>query len=187
MPALDRRIGAERARIVRFLITGLTGASLNVGIFALFARGLDVDYRVAVVLAFGLSYGFTFIAHRYWTFEAADDHAGRQGLRFVVVSAVSTGWALVLTVIAVEIIGLRQNVSEAAAAVLAAPISFVLHRNHTFQSSSRTEPQPGRRSGGRGAPASVDQQRDPDDRQDQPVPPLHPQRGFEPEAAAQRL
>lgn len=141
MPALDRRVEAERARIVRFLITGVTGALLNLAAFALFALALGVDYRVAVVLAFGLSFGFTFVAHRYWTFEATDDHAGRQGLRFAVVSVVSTAWALLLTVTAVEVIGLPQNVSEAAAAVLTAPVSFVLHRNHTFRSGSRLEPQ----------------------------------------------
>jgi putative flippase GtrA len=146
VPALDRRIGAERAKLVRFVITGLTGALVNLGSFAVFALGLDVDYRVSVVLAFGLSYGFTFVAHRYWTFEATDDHVGRQGLRFAAVSAVATAWALLLTVIAVEIIGLPQNVSEAAAAVLAAPVSFVLHNNHTFR--ARTEPQPAWGSGG---------------------------------------
>jgi putative flippase GtrA len=126
------RIRAERTRVIRFLVTGVVGALLNVALFDAVYRGLDVDYRIAVVLAFALSYGFSFVAHRTWTFEATDGHAGYQGACFVAVSAVSTGWALMVTVAAVEALGLPKNPAEAAAALLTAPVAFVLHRRYTF-------------------------------------------------------
>jgi putative flippase GtrA len=132
LPTVVNRIRAERTRVLRFLVTGVVGALLNVALFDAFYRGLDVDYRIAVVLAFALSYGFTFVAHRTWTFEATDGHAGYQGARFVAVSAVSTGWALMVTVVAVEAFGLPKNPAEAASALLTAPIAFVLHRRYTF-------------------------------------------------------
>ena len=61
MSATIRRIWNERASIVRFLTTGVFGALLNVGLFDVFSRGLEVDYRIAVVLAFAFSYLFTFV------------------------------------------------------------------------------------------------------------------------------
>lgn len=127
-----RRIWAERASIVRFLTTGVVGALLNVGLFLLLTRGLDVDYRVAVVVAFAVSYLFSFVSHRIWTFSATDGHAGRQGLRFVLVSAVSILCALVITIVAVEVLGLPKSVGEASSALVTAPLTFVLHRRYTF-------------------------------------------------------
>jgi putative flippase GtrA len=132
LSATIRRIRAERASIVRFLTTGVFGALLNVGLFDVFSRGLDVDYRIAVVLAFAFSYLFTFVAHRSWTFSATDGHVGHQGVRFVVVSAVSIVCALILTVVAVEALGLPKNAGEAVSALLTAPVAFVLHRRYTF-------------------------------------------------------
>lgn len=127
-----RRVWRERASIVRFLATGVFGALLNVGLFVLFARGLGVDYRIAVVLAFAFSYLFSFVAHRTWTFSATDGHAGHQGVRFVVVSAISIACALIVTVVAVEVLGLPESASEVVAALLVAPVSFLLHRRYTF-------------------------------------------------------
>lgn len=132
MSATTRRIWTERLSIARFLTTGVLGALLNVGLFALFARGLDVDYRIAVVLAFAFSYVFSFVSHRTWTFSATDGHVGHQGVRFVVVSAVSIICAVLVTVAAVEALGLPKNVGEAASALLTAPVTFVLHRRYTF-------------------------------------------------------
>lgn len=132
MSTTVRRIWFERARIARFLATGVFGALLNVGLFVLFARGLGVDYRIAVVVAFAFSYLFSFVAHRTWTFSATDGHAGHQGARFVLVSAVSIACALVITVVAVEVFGLPESAGEVAAALLVAPVSFLLHRRYTF-------------------------------------------------------
>jgi putative flippase GtrA len=132
LSATIRRIWNERASIVRFLTTGVVGALLNVGLFDVLSRGLDVDYRIAVVLAFAFSYLFTFVAHRTWTFSATDGHVGHQGVRFVVVSAVSIICALIVTVVAVEALGLPKNAGEAASALLTAPVAFVLHRRYTF-------------------------------------------------------
>jgi putative flippase GtrA len=132
LSATLHRIWAERASIVRFLTTGVAGAVLNVGGFALCAHGFGLDYRVAVVLAFAFSYLFTFVAHRTWTFSATDGHVGHQGARFVAVSAVSTLGALGLTIVAVEALGLPKSVSEAVSAVCIAPVTFVLHRRYTF-------------------------------------------------------
>lgn len=139
VPLVINRIRAERERILRFLVTGVAGAVLNVVLFDGFSRGLDVDYRVAVVLAFALSYVFSFVVHRTWTFEATDGHAGHQGARFVVISAISTAWALTLTVVAVEALGLPKRPAEAASALLTAPVAFVLHRRFTFGTPARPE------------------------------------------------
>jgi putative flippase GtrA len=132
VPTVMLRIRAERDRIVRFLLTGVCGALLNVALFVGFHRGLGVDYRIAVVLAYGLSYVFSFVVNRSWTFAATDGHAGRQAVRFVLVSAVATGAALAFTIVAVEAGGLPKNVAEAGSALLAAPLAFALHRRITF-------------------------------------------------------
>jgi putative flippase GtrA len=136
LPTIVRRIGAQRASMLRFLVTGVVGALLNVALFDIFSRGLDVDYRIAVVLAFALSYVFSFLTHRTWTFEATDGHVGAQGMRFILVSAVSIAWALMLTIVAVEALGAPKNPAEAVAALLTAPVAFVLHRKYTFVGSA---------------------------------------------------
>ncbi len=127
-----RRVWEQRVSIARFLATGLFGAVLNVGLFLAFSHGLGLDYRIAVVLAFALSYLFSFVSHRTWTFSATGGHAGHQGARFVVVSAVSIALALAVTVLGVEVFGLPKYGAEIVAAVLTAPVSFLMHRRYTF-------------------------------------------------------
>lgn len=126
----------DRTRITRFLVTGVGCAVLNVAIFDLCHRGLGVDYRIGVVIAYALSYVASFVANRAWTFSAADGHVGHQGVRFFLVSAVATAAALVVTVLAVEGFEVRKTLAEAGSAVLAAPVAFVLHRRYTFAQAS---------------------------------------------------
>lgn len=132
LTTLLARLHDERTRIVRFLVTGVGCAVLNVAIFDVVHRVFGVDYRIAVVVAYALSYVVSFLANRRWTFSAADGHAGRQGVRFVLVSAGTIVAALLATIVAVESLGIPAHLGEALSAVLAAPLAFALHRRFTF-------------------------------------------------------
>lgn len=132
MPGVLQRLRDERTRIVRFLVTGVGCAVLNVALFDLCHRALGADYRVAVVVAYALSYVVSFMLNRRWTFSATDGHVAHQGARFVLVSGATIVVALGVTIVAVESFAVQKNLAEALSAVLAAPIAFGLHRRFTF-------------------------------------------------------
>lgn len=56
-------------RILRFLITGSTGAALNIGLLFIFTEFFGWWYLFSATVAFLLSIIFGFSMHKLWTFK----------------------------------------------------------------------------------------------------------------------
>ncbi|MGB3921699.1 MAG: GtrA family protein [Minisyncoccia bacterium] len=59
----------DKHRILRFLITGSSGAALNIGLLFIFTEFFGWWYLVSATAAFLLSIVFGFSAHKLWTFK----------------------------------------------------------------------------------------------------------------------
>jgi dolichol-phosphate mannosyltransferase len=141
--ALDRLRRRDRVRdgvrhaknwwqLARFTAVGVSGYIVNLATFALCVHALDVDFRIAAVIAFLVAVTNNFWWNRHWTFEAHEGHAGRQAVRFLVVSAGAFVVNFVLLEILVSGFDLKEVVAQAIAVAAATPCNFLGNKLWTF-------------------------------------------------------
>lgn len=141
--ALDRlrphdrvRSGVRKAdnwwQLARFTAVGASGYVVNLITFALCVHALDLDFRIAAVIAFLVAVTNNFWWNRHWTFEARTGHAGHQAARFL---AVSIGAFLVnfaVLEILVTVAGMKEVIAQAIAVATATPCNFIGNKLWTF-------------------------------------------------------
>jgi dolichol-phosphate mannosyltransferase len=141
--ALDRlrrrdrvRSGVRKAdnwwQLARFTAVGASGYVVNLVTFAACVHALDLDFRIAAVIAFLVAVTNNFWWNRHWTFEAKAGHAGHQAARFL---AVSVG-AFLVNFAVLELLvtgaGLKEVVAQAIAVAAATPCNFIGNKLWTF-------------------------------------------------------
>jgi putative flippase GtrA len=141
--ALDRLRRRDRVRhgvrkadnwwqLARFTAVGASGYVVNLATFAVCVHALDLDFRIAAVVAFLVAVSNNFWWNRHWTFEARTGHAGHQAARFL---AVSIGAFLVnfaVLEVLVTVAGLKEVVAQAIAVAAATPCNFIGNKLWTF-------------------------------------------------------
>jgi dolichol-phosphate mannosyltransferase len=141
--ALDRLRRRDRVRhgvrhaenwwqLARFTAVGVSGYVVNLATFALCVHALDLDFRIAAVIAFLVAVTNNFWWNRHWTFEAREGHAGQQAVRFLVVSACAFAVNFVLLEILVSGFDLKEVVAQAIAVAAATPCNFLGNKLWTF-------------------------------------------------------
>lgn len=141
--ALDRLRRRDRVRhgvrkadnwwqLARFTAVGASGYIVNLATFALCVHALDLDFRIAAVIAFLVAVTNNFWWNRHWTFEARTGHAGRQAWRFVAVSVAAFAVNFALLEILVSVAGLKEVVAQAIAVAAATPCNFLGNKLWTF-------------------------------------------------------
>jgi dolichol-phosphate mannosyltransferase len=138
LPLRDRvRHGVRRPdnwlQFVRFAVVGASGYVVNLAVFAASVHVLNVDYRVAAVLAFVVSVLNNFWWNRHWTFDAKHQHAIFQAARFFTVSLVTFGFTYVVLVLLVSTAGLPKVVAQAMAIIAGTPLSFIGQKLWSFR------------------------------------------------------
>jgi putative flippase GtrA len=119
-------------QLARFTAVGASGYVVNLITFAICVHALDLDFRIAAVIAFLVAVTNNFWWNRHWTFAAHEGHAGHQALRFLVVSVASFGVNFALLELLVTVAGLREVVGQAIAVAAATPVNFVGNKLWTF-------------------------------------------------------
>lgn len=141
--ALDRLRHRDRVRhgvrkadnwwqLARFTAVGASGYVVNLVTFAFCVHVVDVDFRIAAVLAFLVAVTNNFWWNRHWTFDARGGHAGQQAARFL---AVSIGAFLVNFAVLEFLVtgaGLKEVVAQAIAVAAATPCNFIGNKLWTF-------------------------------------------------------
>jgi putative flippase GtrA len=118
-------------QLVKFGAVGGSGYVINLIVFGLLAKGLDVHHLLAAVGAFCVAVTNNFMLNRYWTFGAGEGDSGFQGPRFLVVSAGS----LVINLVVLQLLvsaGLGDLPSQAIAVAVAMPFNFIGNKVWTF-------------------------------------------------------
>ncbi|MGX6447789.1 GtrA family protein [Patulibacter sp. S7RM1-6] len=137
MPLTARLAGAARSRaawaqLVRFAVVGLAGTVVNLGVYAVAAGPLGLDFRLAAIVGFLVAVTNNFALNRAWTFRGARGHAGFQAARFVAVSLAGLVVNLVVLHLLVDGFGTGKLAAQAVAIAAATPMSFVGNKLWSF-------------------------------------------------------
>jgi dolichol-phosphate mannosyltransferase len=127
--ALRRRHNWEQ--LVKFCVVGATGYVVNLAVYTLLLRGLDVHYIPAAMCSFLVAVTNNYLWNRLWTFRAQRGHVAYQGVRFLVVSTLALGANLLVLHLLVTY-GLDKVLAQAIAIVLVTPINFVGNKLWSF-------------------------------------------------------
>jgi putative flippase GtrA len=120
-------------QLVRFGAVGASGYVINLAVYSVLVHGVEADYRLAAVGAFGVALTNNFFWNRRWTFRARDGHAGFQAVRFVVVSLIALGVNLVVLYVLVEGADVAKVPAQAIAIAAATPLNFVGNKLWSFR------------------------------------------------------
>jgi putative flippase GtrA len=121
-------------QLVRFGAVGGLGFIVNLAVYALFVHAVGVDYHVAAVAAWLVAVLNNFVLNRHWTFDASDERAHFQAMRFVVVSAIAFGFSLLLLTFFVEAAGVAKVPAQALAVAGSTPLNFLGNKLWSFRS-----------------------------------------------------
>jgi len=128
--ALRRRANWEQ--LVKFCVVGASGYAVNLVVYTLLLRGLDVHYLPAAIGSFLVAVSNNYLWNRLWTFSGQRGHVVHQGLRFFVVSALALVTNLVVLHLLVSA-GAGEVVAQAIAIVLVTPVNFVGNKLWSFR------------------------------------------------------
>jgi dolichol-phosphate mannosyltransferase len=130
------RLGLRQSRnwwqLARFTAVGASGYVVNLATFAICVHVLDLDFRIAAVIAFLVAVTNNFWWNRHWTFEAREGRAHHQAARFLVVSVAAFGVNFALLELLVSVAGLKEVVAQAIAVAAATPCNFIGNKLWTF-------------------------------------------------------
>ena len=125
-------------QLARFTAVGASGYVVNLITFAICVHALDLDFRIAAVIAFLVAVSNNFWWNRHWTFATQRAaHPGRQAARFLVVSVASFGVNFAVLELLVTVAGLREVVGQAIAVAAATPVNFIGNKLWTFDEGPR--------------------------------------------------
>jgi dolichol-phosphate mannosyltransferase len=118
------------SQFARFCAVGASGYAVNLAVYAaLLAAGLH--YLAAAAVAFLVAAASNYLWNRTWTFRTSDAPVLGQGVRALVVSALSLG-ANQLFLLALVSAGAGHLAGQAVAIVLATPFSFAANKLWAF-------------------------------------------------------
>jgi len=124
---------ANWLQLVRFGLVGGVGFVVNLIVYTLFVHSVGVDYRAASVIAWLVAVANNFVLNRHWTFDARGGRARFQAMRFLVVSLVAEGFALLLLTLFVEGAGIAKVPAQALAVAGSMPLNFLGNKLWSFR------------------------------------------------------
>jgi len=127
---------ANWLQLVRFGAVGGAGFVVNLAVYALFVHPIGVDYHVAAVAAWLVAVMNNFVLNRHWTFDARDERAHTQAVRFMVVSLLAFVVNLLLLTLFVESAGMAKVPAQALAVAASMPFNFLGNKLWTFRSKA---------------------------------------------------
>ena len=105
-PRARGRCPAQRGnweQLAKFCVVGATGYVVNLAVYTLLLRGLDLHYLPAAVGSFLVAVTNNYTWNRLWTFHGSRGHVVFQGLRFFVVSVLALCANLVVLHVLVQL------------------------------------------------------------------------------------
>jgi putative flippase GtrA len=126
------------AQLTIFCLVGASGYVVNVALFAVYVDGLRFDPRIGALLAFLCAVGNNFVWNRRWTFPGRDAGAGRQAIKFAMVSVGAFLVSLAVLSTLVSLTDVPVVVSQMIAIAIATPVGFVGNKVWTFRGADTT-------------------------------------------------
>ena len=123
---------ANWVQLVKFSAVGASGYVVNLAVYTILVRGLDVQYILAAIFAFCVAVTNNFLWNRHWTFRATDGHMGFQAARFFTVSVLALGFNLVVLEALVTFGDVDKVLAQAIAILAATPLNFIGNKLWSF-------------------------------------------------------
>ena len=121
-------------QLVRFLCVGASGYVVNLVCFFILVHPFVASDKVAFVVAAVIASTNNFFWNRHWTFQAKEDHPGRQALRFFFVSFLVLLFATGVYTLLVHGVGIKQHtLADGIAWIIAMPVSFLFQKLWSFK------------------------------------------------------
>jgi putative flippase GtrA len=137
-PRLHVRVRAGLRRphnwvqLVKFCLVGGSGYLVNLSVFALCVKALELHHLAAATVAFVVAVTNNFWWNRHWTFRARHGHAGFQAARFFAVSVVAFLFAASILELLVSVAGVSELPAQAISIVAATPLNFIGNKMWSF-------------------------------------------------------
>ena len=119
-------------QLAKFCTVGATGYVVNLVVYTLLLRGLDLHYLLAATGSFLVAVTSNYTWNRLWTFRGQRGHVAYQGLRFLVVSTLALVANLALLYVLVRL-DVDKVLAQAIAIVLVTPLNFVGNKLWSFR------------------------------------------------------
>lgn len=134
--ARHRALRALRSRqnwlqLAKFCAVGAIGYGVNLAVYAALLHG-GLHYLPAAVCSFLVAVTNNYLLNRLWTFRGERGHIAYQGLRFLVVSAISLGANLGILHALIQA-GAGKLTGQAIAIVLVTPLNFIGNKLWSFR------------------------------------------------------
>ena len=131
--ALRQRSNWEQ--LAKFCLVGASGYVVNLAVYTLLLRGLDLHYIPAAIGSFLVAVTNNYAWNRLWTFHRTRGHVVHQGLRFFVVSVLALAANLAVLYVLVSL-DVGEVPAQAVAIVLVTPVNFVGNKLWSFRAGS---------------------------------------------------
>jgi putative flippase GtrA len=127
---------ANWVQLVKFALVGASGYVVNLAVFSVMVKLVDINYRPAAVVAFCVAVTNNFLLNRHWTFKAGEGHAGFQAARFFTVSLIALAFNLLVLELLVAVLGVAEIPAQAVAILTATPLNFIGNKLWSFREHS---------------------------------------------------
>ena len=118
--------------ILRFILVGCVTFCLNICLTWVFYDGLNIDYKIAISIAYGFTVVMHFSLNKFFTFNSAKHSIVNDGIRYALMLLVNYLVTLVLSIIFVGMFGLSPYLSIMISTIVIASSSFLLMRHLIF-------------------------------------------------------
>ena len=126
-------------KAVRYIISGGTGAVVNIGTLFVLTHFLGVWYLASSVIAFIVSCFVSFYLQRTWTFEQnLPGTVTRHMSLYLAVALFNLALNTAIVYVCVEYIGLWYVLAQIVASVIVAVSSFFIYQHLIFNDSRDT-------------------------------------------------
>jgi putative flippase GtrA len=122
----------RRGELIRYLVTGALGASLNVAITVFLTQYVGLNYLVSLAICGATVIVLGFFLNRNWTFRKRGSTGVAEFLRYALVTGINVPIGIVACAFLVEVVKIRYTYSIVIVAAAFAPLTFVIHRAWTF-------------------------------------------------------
>jgi putative flippase GtrA len=119
-------------QLLKFCAVGASGYVVNLVVFTLAVKVLDLHHLVGATLAFVVAVTNNFLWNRHWTFAATSGHPGFQAARFFTVSTAAFVFAAALLEVLVSGVGFPEVPAQAVSIAAATPLNFIGNKMWSF-------------------------------------------------------
>lgn len=119
--------------IFRYLVSGGTSASVNIGIFSVLHYYFGLYYIISNVFAFVIAFFVSLVLQKFWTFQDhSTENIHMQGLFYLASSLFGLGINTLVLYISVDLINLPPIIGVIIAGAFTAVCTFQINKRYIF-------------------------------------------------------